>query len=593
MKKNTEYMMNEPIYIDCHYCDKDEAKRLGARWDFKLKKWFIPAGVPLEPFSKWLSGQELVLTDKNNIGDESIESTFGAAPDQSPQYTVHQFIDTIKRFFYTQFPAGSSVWLIGQIMKVKQAGYADKTRLDVELIDPNDSNQSGAQSSWVRLNVWGRDVKKIMQRMEKEAGTRLEEGLLVRVKVSPQFHSRYHLGGKITDVDPSVSLGAFALAQKKIRAQLKKEKLYDKNKRLPAPRDYCRVAVIHPPNASGYHDFKREADRLSTLGLCEFMYYPSSFEGVHSERDILNALQQAKADHEQDAIDALVILRGGGAKHSLLLLVKESILRQMCLFPVPIITGLGHADDQLLLEEVAFMACDTPSKTIAYIKNTIASAARKALNDYKAIESMSCAIVRCQMNQLETTMKVIFFSSKAYIHKIDGAIGRFQQDLRLSVNLRLTELNTKVSNYFHEIKGLSISYIQHMNITLSEIYGVMKHTSKILYAVCQNLTTKWRTIYQRSGQLIDISRCNLDRSYTDIKYFTRFLMDKILATLRNVDEVVHLLDPMNTLKRGYALVLDHANRIIKTKTEAERAKTFSVQFYDDSCSVKLIESKGE
>jgi len=585
--------MNEPIYIDCHYRDKDEAKRLGARWDFKLKKWFIPAGVPLEPFSKWLSGQKIVLTEKSNIGDESIESTFGASPDQSPQYTVHQFIDTIKRFFYTQFPIGSPVWLIGQVMKVKQAGAADKTRLDIELIDPNDSNQSGAQSSWVRLNVWGRDVEKILHRMEKEAGTLLEEGLLIRVKVSPQFHSRYHLGGKITDIDPSVSLGAFALAQKKIRAQLKKENLYEKNRGLPSPSDYCRVAVIHPPNASGYHDFKREADTLSTLGLCEFIYYPSSFEGINSEREILNALNQAKDDHKNHSIDALVILRGGGAKHSLLLLVKESILRKMCLFPVPIITGLGHADDKLLLEEVAFMACDTPSKTIAYIKNTIVGTARKALTDYKDIKVMSCDRVRCKINQLDTTMKLIFFNSKAHIHKITSVIDSFEHDLRLSINLRLTELNKRISNCFHEIKVLSISYTQHINITLSEIYAVMKHTSKILYAVCQNLTTEWRNIYQRSDQLLSASRRNLDRSYIDIKYFTQFLMDKVLATLKNVDEVVHLLDPMNTLKRGYALVLDHANRIIKTKTEAERAKTFSVQFYDDSCSVKLIESKGE
>ena len=157
---------------------------------------------------------------------------------------------------------------------------------------------------------------------------------------------------------------------------------------------------------------------------------------------------------------------------------------------------------------------------------------------------MSCDIVRCKVNQLDTTMKLIFFSSKAYIHKINSLIDTFEHNLRLSINLRLTELNKRVSNCFHEIKVLSISYTQHINITLSEIYGVMKHTSKILYAICQNLTNEWCNIYRRSEQLLSASHRNLDRSYTDIKYFTRFLMDKVLATLKNVDEVVHLLDQL-------------------------------------------------
>ncbi len=35
------------------YAEKDEAKQLGARWDPKRKKWYVPAGVDTAPFERW------------------------------------------------------------------------------------------------------------------------------------------------------------------------------------------------------------------------------------------------------------------------------------------------------------------------------------------------------------------------------------------------------------------------------------------------------------------------------------------------------------------------------------------------------------
>jgi hypothetical protein len=40
-------------FLNVPYAEKDEAKRLGARWDPARKKWYVPHGVDLEPFSRW------------------------------------------------------------------------------------------------------------------------------------------------------------------------------------------------------------------------------------------------------------------------------------------------------------------------------------------------------------------------------------------------------------------------------------------------------------------------------------------------------------------------------------------------------------
>ena len=35
------------------FAEKDEAKQLGARWDPKRRKWYVPPGVDAALFARW------------------------------------------------------------------------------------------------------------------------------------------------------------------------------------------------------------------------------------------------------------------------------------------------------------------------------------------------------------------------------------------------------------------------------------------------------------------------------------------------------------------------------------------------------------
>eukprot|EP00531_Pseudo-nitzschia_arenysensis_P005573 CAMPEP_0116150196 /NCGR_PEP_ID=MMETSP0329-20121206/19405_1 /TAXON_ID=697910 /ORGANISM="Pseudo-nitzschia arenysensis, Strain B593" /LENGTH=94 /DNA_ID=CAMNT_0003646667 /DNA_START=336 /DNA_END=617 /DNA_ORIENTATION=- len=37
----------------CLFEERDELKKLGARWDATKGAWYVPVGLPLEPFNKW------------------------------------------------------------------------------------------------------------------------------------------------------------------------------------------------------------------------------------------------------------------------------------------------------------------------------------------------------------------------------------------------------------------------------------------------------------------------------------------------------------------------------------------------------------
>lgn len=42
-------------FLNVPYAEKDDARALGARWNPGKKRWYVPAGVALEPFEKWLA----------------------------------------------------------------------------------------------------------------------------------------------------------------------------------------------------------------------------------------------------------------------------------------------------------------------------------------------------------------------------------------------------------------------------------------------------------------------------------------------------------------------------------------------------------
>jgi Domain of unknown function (DUF5710) len=42
------------IDLQVPFAEKDEAKRLGARWDSRQRTWYVPEGIGPAPFKKWL-----------------------------------------------------------------------------------------------------------------------------------------------------------------------------------------------------------------------------------------------------------------------------------------------------------------------------------------------------------------------------------------------------------------------------------------------------------------------------------------------------------------------------------------------------------
>nr|WP_183987750.1 exodeoxyribonuclease VII large subunit [Deinobacterium chartae] len=273
------------------------------------------------------------------------------------------------------------VWVEAEI-----ASLTDRRHLYLDLVE---LGEDGKEMARARANLWARERYRIAAKFRAVTGGELAPGMRVLVKAVPEFHPQYGFSLNILDISAGYTAGAAQEKLARIRRTLEQEGLYDRNRNLEGPADFARVAVISPRSAAGLGDFREEADRLEAAGLCRFSYFEALFQGREAAASLKEALEDVTFQHALEAFDAVVLIRGGGAASDLAWLNDLELARTAARLPLPLLTGIGHARDDTILDEIAHTRFDTPSKVVQHLENTISENGRRALAAYESIRRLS------------------------------------------------------------------------------------------------------------------------------------------------------------------------------------------------------------
>lgn len=302
------------------------------------------------------------------------QSTSASTPAPTQWLELSELLDYVGQVLGQGLPGG--VWVRAEI-----AELTDRRHLYLELIQL----EGGQQVAKCRAALWATQRYALEGKLKQATGGGLSTGMTVLLYCVAEFHPQYGFSLHIQDIAPEFTLGEAAARLERLRTTLQAEGLYARNRTLPLPTDYSRLAVITPEGAAGLGDFHREVAPLQQAGVLELHYLPATFQGREASASLSRAIAAALALHAEQPLDALVLLRGGGATTDLAWLNDAEVGRAVALFPVPVITGLGHARDTTLPDELAALRTDTPSKAAAHIVRTVAGAAAQAQADWQTI----------------------------------------------------------------------------------------------------------------------------------------------------------------------------------------------------------------
>jgi exodeoxyribonuclease VII large subunit len=141
-----------------------------------------------------------------------------------------------------------------------------------------------------------------------------------------------------------------------LRKQLRAEGLFELQKQLRRPALPKAIGVVTAAAGAARRDLLAGLERRGWGGTVVWGFAP--VQDRHAAPAIGRALQDLAACPE---VEAIVITRGGGSLADLWAFCDETLCRTVALLRVPVISAVGHERDRTLIDEVAAVACSTPT----------------------------------------------------------------------------------------------------------------------------------------------------------------------------------------------------------------------------------------
>jgi exodeoxyribonuclease VII large subunit len=141
-----------------------------------------------------------------------------------------------------------------------------------------------------------------------------------------------------------------------LRKQLQAEGLFELQPQLVRPLLPKTIGVVTAETGAARRDLLAGLERRGWRGTVVWAFAP--VQDRHAAPAITDAIQGLAA---QPQVEAIVVTRGGGSLADLWAFCDETLCRTVAMLRVPVISAVGHERDSTLIDDVAAIACSTPT----------------------------------------------------------------------------------------------------------------------------------------------------------------------------------------------------------------------------------------
>jgi exodeoxyribonuclease VII large subunit len=141
-----------------------------------------------------------------------------------------------------------------------------------------------------------------------------------------------------------------------LRKQLRSEGLFELQKQLTRPLLPRTIGVVTAESGAARRDLLAGLRRRGWAGSVVWAFAP--VQDRRAAPAIAAAIRDLAARPE---VEAIVVTRGGGSLADLWAFCDETLCRTVAMLRVPVVSAVGHERDSTLIDDVAAVACSTPT----------------------------------------------------------------------------------------------------------------------------------------------------------------------------------------------------------------------------------------
>lgn len=573
-------------YLVSSFADKDRVKGLGARWDPVRRQWYVPEGRDLAPFAQWLQ-------EKGAVGASPSREVQAQVPAESRELAVpvrkgvplSQLLQGVSAAVAQAFKTG--VWTMVEVVDTR-------VRNGHIYLEVSERDALGVITAKANAVIWASTARQILPDFEEATGAQVGPGIKLLVRARPVFKPQYGFSIEVDAIDPEYTLGDLEARKREIRDRLQREGLFDLNRRLPPPWDYNLVVVIAPEGGAGLGDFQSEATRLQSLGICRFVYVHSRFQGEGAAAEIRQALLGALAgmgagnDGGDPPPDAVAIIRGGGAINDMAWLNDYALVRAVCELQVPVLTGIGHERDNTVLDEVAHLRFDTPSKVIAGIERLILQRAQEA-------KAVFAEVIRDATKIAGSTRRELVERYAAIQAGVRQEVARSRQEAReLLARTQLDAVQAVrmaaegTQHHLNNVRRLAADQLSKARSAVpAMLAGIRAEARQSLQAARTGIEASRAHVLDRATAHVRFAADTAHRAFEDVGARSRQAVVSARTGAQALMREIAGQGPEKTLSRGFALVRDGSGRAITSVSSTEQQVT--IHFRDGVRPARLQE----
>lgn len=184
---------------------------------------------------------------------------------------------------------------------------------------------------------------------------KLEEGMEVIVTGKfTTYPARSNYQMIVSEIEMA-GVGAILKMLEERKRKLAAEGLFDESRKKPLPKLPQTIGVVTSPTGAAFQDIQ---NRLRERFPVRVLLYPATVQGDTAAREVAAGIEYF---NRMNNVDVIIVARGGGALEDLLPFSEEIVVRAAAASHIPLISGVGHEPDWMLIDFAADVRAPTPT----------------------------------------------------------------------------------------------------------------------------------------------------------------------------------------------------------------------------------------
>jgi len=461
-------------------------------------------------------------------------------PEKNNDKTIFSLLEvtnSIKKTLEERYT--SSFWVKAEMNKLNY--YSKTGHCFPELVEKSE----GKIIAQIKSILWQGDFNTINHNFLNTLKEPLKDGIKILLLAKITFDPTFGLSLQILDIDPQYTLGDLEKEKLETIKKLQLEGNYDKNKKVELPLLPQRIAIISVETSKGYSDFVNVINNNSWNYKFFHFLFPSVLQGEKAVQSIIAQLERIKK--VQHHFDVVAIIRGGGGDIGLSCYNNYDLAKEIALFPIPVITGIGHVTNETVCEMISHTNAITPTKLAEFL--------------IQKFHNFSVPIQRAKDKLVDKSRRILTEENT-----------KLQSELKLFRSFTENMLNTnehKIKNAIYSIQHQSQFIIKNNNSNLNSF------KEKTRLATIFNLSQLKVSINNYQEKIIIQSKLQLKTS---------------LLAIENIDKNITMLNPINILKRGFSITYFNG-KSIKDATQLTEGVKINTVLYNGTIDSTITKIK--